>query len=224
MTFLLVRMILKKLAWESIAKMKLDSIFEALPDGVKKIVGHETIYGGEHIPEFVRKWVDSHKDMTAGATRWASMQFDPENGTLSHVIAGRWVTIANITSNEDLPPFKFGEIGRLEFHDCKFSDISFLPEKVRALSFMESDVPSIKGISKIVKSCEEIVLSPKMKSGLLELLSLNGLKKISLSRTVKFSDEPIGRAAFIVAEHLEGEKDIIDCQSELIDNDLESFC
>lgn len=204
--------------------MKLDSIIEALPDGVKKIVGRETIYGGEHIPDFVKEWVDSHKDILAGATRWASMQYDPEKGTLSHIIDGRWVTIAKLNSDEDLPPFRFGEIGRLEFNNCSFSDFSFLPEKVKALSFMASDIESLKGLSKVVKSCEEIVISPKTKSGLLELLNIPNLRKISLYNSVSNSDLPIAFALLTVLEHLRGDKDMLDCQSDLIDNDLESFC
>lgn len=201
--------------------MKLDTLFEAIP-----IKPHEND-DGNHIPQFAVDWLNKHRYLNTGVIRFSaftSVRYKGKTLILDHPFKTRWLTIAGIKGNSDLPSFKFGEVGNLEFKDSEFSDFSFLPGTVSALSFMNCDIVSLKGLSNVVKSCKSLTISFKTESGLLELLKLNELEKIALFNSVTYSDSDLAKALMIVYDHLEKDRDLLECQSDLIDAGLERFC
>lgn len=194
--------------------MKLQNILEAIP--------HDDGLGGENpdVPKEWFDWIEKHK-ATVGNIR--PRAWSVKNGELC-CLKTRVLELKGVT-DEDLPPFKLGEMGHVICNQyCSFSDLSWLPTSVDTLSFETASVKSIKGLSKKCKYVDKLILSPLIKSGLLEVFRLNGLKTLSsffLSTGRTGSDYE--RAYEIVSKGFEAKADALDVQSELLDTGLGRF-
>ena len=80
---------------------------------------------------------------------------------------------------------------------------------------------SLKGLSKNIVSCKKITI-PEVKSGLLELLKINGLKEVYINKAnsgAKFSG-----AMSIIRHHVANGLDIFDCQEMMYEQGFKEFC
>lgn len=82
-------------------------------------------------------------------------------------------------------------------------------------------IESFSGIEKQIYTEKiEIGEDQNMPKGLLRLLKMQSMKELKVHGD---SDNQLVRAAEILNKHLEGDKNIIECQAELIDADLEEY-
>lgn len=81
----------------------------------------------------------------------------------------------------------------------------------------------LKGLSKALTKCERITL-PEVKTGLLELLKIDGLKGLELNKHGDDANSKFAAAFSIVQRHVRENKDIFDCQEALIDAGFKDFC
>ena len=194
--------------------MKLETLFEAIP--------YDDGFGGENldVPQEWFDWISAHK-ATGGEIR--PKAWSVKNGELC-CIKTRVLELKGVT-DDDLPPFKLGEMGHVIVNlYCEFSDLSWLPTSVDTLSFEVARVPSIKGLSKRCKYINELVLSPLIKTGLLEVFRLNGLEKLdSFFLTAEKGDSDYGKAYEIINNGFIEKADILDVQSALLDAGLGRF-
>jgi hypothetical protein len=100
-------------------------------------------------------------------------------------------------------------------------DLVGCPKRIgQNLSCTNNPIVSLHGINEIVHSAAQIFLPDAVKSSILGLLLIDGLKAVYVS---KFNSPPqLGKALFIVNQHL-GSRDLLACQEELIDAGLEEF-
>ncbi len=194
--------------------MKLQNILEAIPydDGL----------GGENpdVPKEWFDWIEKHK-ATVGNIR--PRAWSVKNGELC-CLKTRVLELKGVT-DEDLPPFKLGEMGHVIVNQyCSFSDLSWLPTSVDTLSFETARVESLKGLSKNCKYVHELILSPLMKTGLLEVFRLKGLEKLnSFFLTTGKGGTDYERAYEIINSGFVEKADMLDVQSELLDAGLGRF-
>lgn len=102
-------------------------------------------------------------------------------------------------------------------------DFDILPSESDHIEFKKGcSIPwDLKGLSKGITSCKKITI-PEVRSGLLELMKIKGLKEVFLnkvSHNSKFSP-----AFAIVKHHVEQGLDIFDCQEALHDAGFKEFC
>ncbi len=121
--------------------------------------------------------------------------------------------------------FKIHEVNR-DFNVCKNNLKSYnnFPSYIGGeLNFSQNRISSLVGIHNTVKSCTEIDLSdnPIVEGGI-GLLLIENLIKIWCA--VKVSDEASCLAFRIIEKYLgQGKSGILECQEELIDNNLKEY-
>ena len=128
------------------------------------------------------------------------------------------------------PTFKLGKVGGLEIsRNCKsVTELPhWLPSHTGFLKFVQTGITSIKGLNKIVKECESITFldkpygprrrgqDMKVPLGILTVFKIRGLVKISISGTAG------KKACGIINNRLTGDRDVLECQNELIDAGFE---
>lgn len=195
--------------------MKLSNLIEAKPfdDGL----------GGENpdVPDEWFEWIKDHK-ATIGEIR--PKAWSVKNGELC-CLKTRVLELGKVT-DETLPPFKLGEMGNVTLtKTCKFSDLSWLPTEVDHLALTTAKIKSIKGLSKKCRKVTELILTPYLESGLLEIFKLNGLKKLTafLSSGNGDDDPQFADAFHIVHDIWTDGGDALDAQFALQDTGLERF-
>lgn len=104
-------------------------------------------------------------------------------------------------------------------------DFAVMPHPVRLSIHYNSTIKSFKGIETVNLDYLRLGYAVKIECGMLRLL-----KHSSLRRILKIEDDGLSpnpdllRAIEIINKYLEdGDRDIIKCQNELIDEDLEEF-
>lgn len=104
-----------------------------------------------------------------------------------------------------------------------------LPEQAGSIIINSGGrIKSLAGIHNIVKQCESMHFSgfdsgiTEFEGHVLGLLKINGLKTVSGGHGT-FSGYKFRKAMEIVDKHLKDKKDIVECQAELIDADLEEY-
>ena len=129
------------------------------------------------------------------------------------------------------PPFVFEEIDRafVIMSSKKLTKTEpWFPRKAGFIRISSCPNFSLSGIDKRVKECEELgIVGDNTKGGVLGLLKIKGLNFVRLD----LPDQSAERGELlsdIVMEHLSAAKDynggdIMDCQSELIDEGFEEF-
>ena len=130
-------------------------------------------------------------------------------------------------NNEKFPEYiKFGNVERFRIFDSSINTFEMLPEKLLTLSILtDSNIPSLKGISKYLKECKIIGINRNVKSGFLDLFNVRGLSSIVLKGMAYEKITEYQTLIRIMNNHLSSlERDVFECQSELLDNDLGSFC
>ena len=195
--------------------MKLKNLLEAKPrnDGLD---GQNS-----DVPPEWFEWIVAHK-ATIGEIR--PKAWSVRNGELC-CIKTRVVELGKIT-DESLPPFKLGEMGNVTLtKTCKFSDLSWLPTEVEHLALTTAKIKSIKGLSKKCRKVTELILTPYLESGLLEIFKLNGLKKLTafLSSGNGDDDPQFADAFRIVHDIWSDGGDALDAHFALQDARLERF-
>ena len=102
-------------------------------------------------------------------------------------------------------------------------NFDILPSESDHIEFKKGcSIPwDLKGLAKGITSCKKITI-PEVRSGLLELMKIKGLKEVFLNRA---SYNSKFRPAFaIVKHHVEQGLDIFDCQEALHDAGFKEFC
>jgi len=226
--------------------MKLQALFEnpheesILDWFVKCALYKKAIYGGENQSHFNSRRKE-YED--SGLSPYEFFK-NSDNGTFDKeevdTIMGLKISGGKVSMNSfairDLdevgpPPFIFEEIDRafVVMGSKKLTKTEpWFPRKAGFIRISSCPNFSLSGIDKRVKECEELgVVGDNTKGGVLGLLKIKGLNFVRLV----LPDHSSGRGELlsdIVMEHLPAAKDynggdIIDCQSELIDNGFEEF-
>lgn len=125
-----------------------------------------------------------------------------------------------LTSDEwgNIISFSFSKnVGRHTIN--AFSDLP----NVKNLSFNDCTIKSLSGAEKLTEvQYIEIRAWCEIQGGLLRLLKMPNLREIDMRNYL--GDQPLEKALDIVKKHVEdGEHDIIACQTELMDADLEEY-
>ena len=102
-------------------------------------------------------------------------------------------------------------------------NFDILPSESDHIEFQKGcSIPwNLKGISKGIVSCKKMTI-PEVRSGLLELMKIKGLKQVFLNKVSHNSR--FSPAFAIVKEHIEKGKDIFDCQEALHEAGFGEFC
>lgn len=102
-------------------------------------------------------------------------------------------------------------------------NFDILPSESDHIEFKKGcSIPSsLKGLSKAITSCKKITI-PEVRSGLLELMKIKGLKEVFLNK-VSYNSK-FSPAFAIVKHHVEQGLDIFDCQEALHDAGFKEFC
>lgn len=195
--------------------MKLNHLFETTPETDDEQTTWEKQWS--HLPDGVHSWLSDHSDAIF-VSQPSSFSF--KDGELSLHYTGRMVL--NGVTDDNLPPWKWGAVGQLEFkEDCTFTDLTFLPRIVDS-SLCFSQKMSLKGIHKRVEKCDTLMLSTRTTSGFLDVLKIKNLAGIGKQKS-SFSTEDFDKAFSILVEHVDTSRDLLDCQSDLIDAGLGRF-
>lgn len=96
--------------------------------------------------------------------------------------------------------------------------IDEFPRHCKTLTAINCGITTLKDIHKKLDYCEKLYLAENpIKSNVLGLLKVNGLKEISLGGFVNKTDSDLRSIAQIIQKYLSNGGDIMDCQDELID-------
>ena len=103
-------------------------------------------------------------------------------------------------------------------------NFDILPSECKHIEFKKgASIPKdLKGLSKGIVSCEELTLPRDIRSGLLEIMKIKGLKQVFLNGSALNSK--ISPAFSIVQQHVREGKDIFDCQEALYEAGFKEFC
>lgn len=107
----------------------------------------------------------------------------------------------------------------------QLKDWSGFPSQVGVINAVGNKMTSFKGIARDVTMCNEITADIECRTNVLELFKIEGLEKVSFkAKAVSQVTDELAReieiAQDIINKHLEGDRDIIDVQSDFIDADL----
>jgi hypothetical protein len=112
----------------------------------------------------------------------------------------------------------------LRLIDCGITSIENIPEEMDRLLMAGNDrLESYAGIGSKIKKCDEMIMpTVSIKSSILGFLLIDRLESLMFDM---FSPTPHFTAvAFqILHKHFKGEKDVLDCKAELIENKLSEF-
>ena len=98
------------------------------------------------------------------------------------------------------------------------------PSQCKVITAIDCKIKSIKDIDKKISYCEKLYLAGNpIEGGVLSLLKINGLKEISLGDVLDRRGSDLRAVAHIIQKHLRSDRDIMDCQDELIDAGFESY-
>jgi hypothetical protein len=110
----------------------------------------------------------------------------------------------------------------------KFTNVEDFPEYVEGNIDISSNkhLKSLSGIHKNLKECNgKLTIPADLKGGMLGLLKVKGLKKVTFDED-EVSEHQIpelAKACEIIAKYLNSDRNLIACQKELYDNDLDDF-
>lgn len=116
-----------------------------------------------------------------------------------------------------IKPSDWSKFPDVVLYSYVIDDFSKIPDSTN-VELAHCEIKSLKGIEKFT-TMEFLSLSSEIDCGLLSALKCKSLKKL---KNDYHSDEGQS-AAKIVNKYLNGDRDIVACQAELIDNDLEEF-
>lgn len=226
--------------------MKLSSLFESpheeniLDWFVKCALYKKALYGGENQSYFddrKKEFEESGLSPYEFFEKSDNITFykDEVDAIRSVKISGNKVSMESFTIRDldevGPPPFQFEEIGRafVVMGSKKLTKTEpWFPRKSGFIRISSCPNFSLSGIDKRVKECTELgIVGDNTKGGVLGLLNIKNLNYVRLD----LPDESAERGQLlsdIVMEHLPAAKDynggdIMDCQSELIDNGFEEF-
>lgn len=101
--------------------------------------------------------------------------------------------------------------------------INELPTNCKKISAVYCDIESLKDIHKRIQYCEKLYLAGNpIKSNILGLLKIRGLKDVSLGDRLNQQGSDLMEIAKIIKKYL-GNGDIVDCQDELIDAGFKDY-
>lgn len=107
---------------------------------------------------------------------------------------------------------------RCDLSNNRLTSWDGIPSMCGDLVIHVNKITSFKGISKNLTMGSYLKCDP-MNGGVLELLKVEGLDQVELA-TWKKHDLPMAKAEEIINKHLQGDRDILDMQSDFIDADL----
>lgn len=85
------------------------------------------------------------------------------------------------------------------------------------------NLTSFKGISKLIKHCKQISVPTSLTSHVLGVLLIPGFEKLMVSSIARDLAPELTTAMDIINKHLQGDKDILECQEELRTAGLREF-
>ena len=134
-------------------------------------------------------------------------------------------------------------IGNLDGYDCGLRSFKNFPEHINGFCYLGSNpfksidgipkhmvsldlsncnnIKSFEGIGSLIKSCEHIMIPETLERNMLGLLKIPNLESIDLE--VEEASEELLKATRIINNHLAHDRNIIACQKELYDNDLDEY-
>ena len=141
------------------------------------------------------------------------------------------LTIVDFDEGFEPPvPFKFKYIQRLRIASgTVLTTFDIFPEKAFGVGFLNDEkMPSLKGLSKVLKECKTFRINTRFKNGMIEFFKIRGLEDVSIyspksekNRTAKF-EKKISKAVKILNKWLK-EKDPFGFQNEMEDEGLREF-
>ena len=122
-------------------------------------------------------------------------------------------------------PFEVDGVFRVR--NChNITNLEHIPQKAKQYCLYGTEIKDFTNIDKHIKSAEAIAISQKINSGLLYFLKIKNLEKIIINTFAGWPwdnpSEPLNKAVNIINKHMKS-KDVIACQRELIENDLDEF-
>jgi|688.fasta_scaffold635023_2 hypothetical protein len=129
----------------------------------------------------------------------------------------------NITSLIGLPDIVKGSFNIMECHGIK--SLEGCPSIIKGLLFNWIDMPITNHINKTVKQVKKIIL-PYNYNGFLSFLLINKLQNFLITGSTQHRYPDINnklKAQVIVNSHLVQDKDILECQEELITKGLKDY-
>lgn len=122
-----------------------------------------------------------------------------------------------------------GSVGNdFDVSDNQLKDWSGVPSQAGRIKIQNNKITSFKGVAREVTMCNEIWVGTDCRSGVLELLQVEGLEHIEFvaeiaTQFAKNEAKEIVTAGRIIDKHLQGDRDAIDLQSDFIDADLHDW-
>jgi hypothetical protein len=92
-----------------------------------------------------------------------------------------------------------------------------------SLSVINNPISSLTGVHRIVRHVSNIWLPYSIQSSILGLLKIEGLHRVIAGGEMSPGGDRFDLAIRLINKHLRGDRDILACQEELIDNGLEEF-
>jgi hypothetical protein len=150
------------------------------------------------------------------------------------VVKGDYIFTSNLVESFEYLPKTLG--GLYATHN-KIKSIDFIPSHVKGDIFIAgNDITDLHDIHKKVQYCggEMWIRYNPIKSNILGLLLIDGLKKLDLSETEDLQRTPrdnaeFNRACYIISKYLKDKtfsspkQRMIACQNEMIDKGLEDY-
>ena len=116
---------------------------------------------------------------------------------------------------------------------CNLTSYEGLPKKIGTRNFVlswlnlhDNPITSLKGIGHYYSGgqCGKSIKLPlSIKSNILGLLQINKLERVFIESNGQTANPDLYSACEIVTKYLQGSRDILDCQEELIDAGLKDF-
>lgn len=112
--------------------------------------------------------------------------------------------------------------------DNQLTNWDGFPSQVGEINAVGNKITSFKGIAYNVTMCNTVIADAQCRSGVLELFKIEGLEQVSFKarQPSQITNElaiEIEKAYHIINKHLQGDRDIIDVQSDFIDADLSDW-
>lgn len=112
---------------------------------------------------------------------------------------------------------RFGNVRLFYYKNCVLTNFDLMPTTAQSVFFnADTEAPSsLKGLSKVLKSCKKLTINKSVKSGLLEVFKIKGMEGVSYQPGKRETKKnAIEKAIKIVNTHL-ATGDVFQCQEDL---------
>lgn len=137
------------------------------------------------------------------------------------------ITINELEQQYDEVPdyIRFGTSKYFGIANCTLTDLRIFPENATIISFFaSSEMPSFRGIHKIVKTCDNLGINKTFVNGLIDCYKIKGLKKIAFTDNPKYAlPKQLQGAVQLTNNALKLETNIFAYQNQMKDAGFKDF-